>query len=58
LAVTLEEEARKVAADSAGVETEGPMTEPVEIGIFTAAGPGEILGEPLYVRRHRVRSGI
>jgi len=55
--VTLEVEARKVVADSAGKETEVPMNEWVEIGIFAAAGPGEILGRPLYVRKHRIRSG-
>jgi hypothetical protein len=55
--VTLEVEARKVVADSAGAETELPMSEMVEIGIFAAAGPGEVLGRPLYVRKHRVRSG-
>jgi aminopeptidase N len=55
--VTLEVDARKVVADSAGVETEAPLTEGVEIGIFAPAQPGEILGEPLYVRQHRIRSG-
>jgi hypothetical protein len=55
--VTLEVEARKVVADSAGVERETPMNEWVEIGIFAAAGPGEMLGKPLYVRKHRIASG-
>ncbi len=55
--VTLDVEARKAVVDSAGVETELPMTEWVEIGIFAAAGAGEQLGKPLYVRRHRIRSG-
>jgi hypothetical protein len=55
--VTIEVEARKVVADSAGKETELPMNERVEIGIFAPAGPGEILGKPLYVQKHRVRSG-
>ncbi|MET0396272.1 MAG: M1 family aminopeptidase [Longimicrobiaceae bacterium] len=55
--VTLEVEARKVVADSAGAETELPMGEPVEIGVFAPAAPGELLGRPLYLRRHRVRSG-
>jgi hypothetical protein len=55
--VTLEVEARKVVADSAGRETEMPMTEWVEIGIFAAAAPGEILGKPLHVQKHRIRSG-
>jgi hypothetical protein len=55
--VTLEVEARKVVGDSAGVEREMPMTEWVEIGIFAAAGPGEVLGKPLYVQKHRISSG-
>jgi hypothetical protein len=55
--VTMEVEAHKVAADSAGKETEVPITEWVEIGIFAPAPPGEILGKPLHVQKHRVRSG-
>src|SRR5687768_3059308 len=55
--VTFEVEARKIVADSAGAETEMPMTEAVEIGIFAPAQPGEILGKLLYVQKHRVRSG-
>jgi hypothetical protein len=55
--VTLEVEAHKVVGDSAGVEREMPMTEWVEIGIFAAAGPGEVLGKPLYMQKHRISSG-
>jgi ABC-2 type transport system permease protein len=55
--VTLEVEAHKVVADSAGKETEVPISEAVEIGLFAPAGPGEKLGTPLYVQKHRVRSG-
>jgi ABC-type transport system involved in multi-copper enzyme maturation permease subunit len=55
--VTLQVTARKVVADSAGKETELPMGERVEIGIFAAAGPSEVLGRPLYVQKHRIRSG-
>jgi ABC-2 type transport system permease protein len=55
--VTFEVEAHKVDADSAGKETERPMAEWVEIGIFAPAAPGEMLGKPLYVQKHRVRSG-
>ena len=55
--VTLDVEASKVVADSAGVETEAPLNEWVEIGIFAAAEPGEILGAPLYVQKHLIRSG-
>lgn len=55
--VTMEVEARKVVADIAGKEMEAPVVEKIEIGIFGLARPGEILGKPLYVRKHRVRSG-
>jgi ABC-2 type transport system permease protein len=55
--VTFEVEAHKIDADSAGKETERPMAEWVEIGIFAPAAPGEMLGKPLYVQKHRVRSG-
>ena len=55
--VTLDVRARKMVFDSAGVETEVPMDEWVEIGVFAAGNPGDPLNEPLYVRRHRIRSG-
>ena len=55
--VTFEVEVHKVVVDSAGLETEVPMTEWVEIGVFAPAGPGEILGRPLYVEKHPIRSG-
>jgi ABC-type transport system involved in multi-copper enzyme maturation permease subunit len=55
--VTMEVEAHKVVSDSVGKETEVPIKEMIEIGIFAPARPGEILGKPLYVRKHRVRSG-
>jgi len=55
--VTLQVEARKVVADSAGKEKEVPIDEWVEIGIFAPAEPGEVLGKPLYVHKHRVRPG-
>jgi ABC-2 type transport system permease protein len=56
--VTLQLRARKVVADSAGVETEVPMDEWVEIGVFASAEKGkEELSAPLYVKMHRIRSG-
>lgn len=55
--VTLYVTARKAVADSAGREAEVPMDDPVEIGVFAAGGDDERLGEPLYLARHRVRSG-
>ncbi len=56
--VTLDVVARKVRADSVGNETEVPMDDLVEIGVF-ARGEGERarLREPLYLKRHRIRSG-
>ena len=55
--VTLDVEARKVVVDSAGVETTLPMDEWVELGVFAPAPDGEDVGEPLDVRKHRIRSG-
>jgi ABC-2 type transport system permease protein len=54
--VTLDVKARKVVVDTSGVETEVPMDDLIEVGVFTAAkaaGPGE----PLYLQMHRMRSG-
>jgi hypothetical protein len=55
--VTFDVDARKVVVDSAGIEKEVPINECVEIGVFTDAGPGEALGKPVYVQKHRIRSG-
>ncbi len=56
--VTLNVRARKVVVDTAGVETEVSMDDWVEIGVFAPAEEGdEELSEPLYVQRHRIRSG-
>ncbi len=55
--VTLDVRARKVVVDEAGVETEVPMNDWVEVGIFAPAEEGEDSGEPLYVQKHRIRSG-
>jgi hypothetical protein len=56
--VTLEVQARKMVYDSAGVETEVPMDELVEIGVFDSAEEGgDRLSSPLYVQMHRIRSG-
>ena len=54
--VTLELVARKMRADGQGNETEVPMDDLVEIGVF-ASGVGDDLGEPLHLERHRIRSG-
>lgn len=56
--VTLDVKARKVVVDEAGTETELPMDELVEIGVFGRAeqGRGE-LSVPLHLQMHRIRSG-
>jgi ABC-type transport system involved in multi-copper enzyme maturation permease subunit len=54
--VTLDVEARKTAVDTDGVETDVPMTDLVEIGVF-AAPEGEGPGDLLYLEKHPVRSG-
>lgn len=54
--VTLDVQARKLVVDSAGVETEMPIDEWVQIGVFAPAAEGRDLGEPLYRRKHRLHS--
>jgi hypothetical protein len=54
--VTLDVAARKLRADSAGRETEVPMDDLVEIGVF-APGEDGGRGAPLHLARHRIRSG-
>jgi hypothetical protein len=56
--VTLDVRARKMAYDSAGVETEMPMDEWVPIGVFgRAERSAGRLSAPLYLQQHRIRSG-
>jgi ABC-2 type transport system permease protein len=55
--VTLDVTARKVRADSTGNETEVPMDDLVEIGIYGEPTETEADGAPLYLSRHRIRSG-
>ncbi|MGV3586958.1 MAG: ABC transporter permease [Adhaeribacter sp.] len=54
--VTLEVQARKVVTDSTGVETEVPMNDWIAIGVFDQ-GKGVAPEEPLYLQKHRIRSG-
>jgi hypothetical protein len=54
--VSLDVRARKVVVDENGVETELPMDDLIEVGVFAGADGGG-LGETLYLQRHRVRSG-
>lgn len=56
--VTIPVQAAKIVVDSMGVETEVPMGKWVEIGVFGAADRGEgELSAPLYVEKHKIRSG-
>lgn len=50
--VTLEVMAQKSRADGIGVETETPMNDLVEVGIFAPEK-----NEPFYLTRHRIRTG-
>lgn len=54
--VALDVRARKVTVDTAGVETEVPMNDLIEVGVYAPAKDGAS-GEPLYLRMHRIRSG-
>ena len=55
--VTLDVEARKVAVDDKGVETDVPMNDWIEIGVFAPTKEGEEAGKPLYLQMHRIGSG-
>ncbi|MBL8973760.1 MAG: hypothetical protein JNK56_24435, partial [Myxococcales bacterium] len=46
--------ARKLRADELGVETEIPLQDDIEVGIFAEPGPGETLGKPLYLQYHPI----
>jgi ABC-2 type transport system permease protein len=56
--VRLEIETRKLRADSLGNETEIPMSDWVDIGVFGAREPGSSgEGKELYLRKHRLQGG-
>jgi ABC-2 type transport system permease protein len=55
--VTLDVRARKVVVDEAGVETEVPMDDWVQVGVFAPADKGEESDNPLYRQMQRIRSG-
>jgi hypothetical protein len=54
--VTLDLQAYKVVADSAGVETKVPTDDWIEIGVFSST-KGDAQKEPFYLQKHRIRSG-
>lgn len=53
--------AKKLRADSLGVETETAMNDWIDIGLFKNAGKGDTLadknGVPVYLQKHRLRAG-
>ncbi len=55
--VTLDVEAHKLRHDGSGRETEAPMNDFVEIGVFAPVTNVNALGDPLYLAKHRIRSG-
>ncbi|MFD2516015.1 M1 family aminopeptidase [Pontibacter locisalis] len=50
--VTLKVQARKLVFDEAGVETEAPMDDWIQVGVFSQDG-----SSPLYLQPHLIRSG-
>jgi ABC-2 type transport system permease protein len=54
--VSLDIEAQKIAVDTVGTETDMPMDDFIEIGVYAPAPDGEE-EEPLYLEMHRIRSG-
>ncbi|HEY0744789.1 MAG TPA: M1 family aminopeptidase [Chryseosolibacter sp.] len=52
--VTLKIQARKVVTDSLGADHEVPMNDWLEVGIYE---DGKGAHEPLYLQKHRIRSG-
>jgi ABC-2 type transport system permease protein len=52
--VTLTVQARKLRADSIGNETEVPLADHIEVGVFGEREPGNRLGRPLYLAKHRI----
>jgi hypothetical protein len=62
-AVDLFVTAKKVRADSLGKETDEPMNDWIDIGVFAKAPPrpdpriDDKVGVPLYLAKHRVRTG-
>jgi ABC-2 type transport system permease protein len=55
--VTLTVRARKVVVDETGRETEIPMDEPIQVGVFGPSEAGGSSTQPLYLQMHSIRSG-
>ena len=54
--VTLDVKARKLVVDEAGVETDLPLDDWIDIGVFAPAEHGDALSTPLYVQKHHVNA--
>ena len=54
---TLTVRARKLVLDETGRETEIPMDEPIQVGVFGPSEPGGSSTQPLYLQMHSIRSG-
>ncbi|MDB5232435.1 MAG: transporter permease [Chitinophagaceae bacterium] len=55
--VTLRVQARKDIIDEMGNETRVPMSDWIEIGVFSAPEKGKELDKVLYLQKHRIRTG-
>lgn len=55
--VTIDVQGKKLRSDSAGNESETQMNDLVEVGVYAGDDIDEPLGEPLYLQRHRIKSG-
>ncbi|WP_192820371.1 M1 family aminopeptidase [Rufibacter sp. LB8] len=56
--VTLTVQARKFAVDSIGVETKLPMADWVEIGVYGDDNKKGETQKPLYLQKHRIKTGV
>ncbi|MGV3586957.1 MAG: hypothetical protein ACO1OF_08160 [Adhaeribacter sp.] len=55
--VTLAVEARKITVDGLGRETNIPMHDWLEIGVYAPRATGAASAKPLYCQKHRIKSG-
>ncbi len=56
--VTMTIDVKKVLVDSTGTETSLPMDDWFEIGVYAPWETGERSGKTLYLKRHRLHSGV
>ncbi|MFD2513266.1 M1 family aminopeptidase [Pontibacter locisalis] len=56
--VTLDVQARKFVVDSIGVETNLPVNDWVDIGVFAPTEKGQEVGKVLYQQKHRLSSAL